>query len=153
MEQLDFKRPVAVQYGMEVFPFFIERGFSVVDLVFNENCVAVLGYSPFNVKVLREGRTLDYLDELVPGESLVLETAVNIKGALPGPKIFKCERYRRKCGFQREQSKGDHFKWIINGHRVSVNYCNGELDVRSLKEIAKLLDLKPRDLIMNILTS
>jgi hypothetical protein len=152
MEPLDYKKPVIVRYGTESLPFYIEKGFSVVDLVFNEKMVAVLGYSPFNARVLRNGVTLGYLDDLIPGESIIIETAIHTKEALPGPKIHKCERYRRKQGFELESSKGDHCKWVINGQAVSVNYCNGELDINSLKDIARHLNVKPRELIINILT-
>jgi len=152
MEPLDYKKPVIVRYGTESLPFYIEKGFSVVDLVFNEKMVAVLGYSPFNAKVLRNGIQLDYHDEIIPGESLVIETRANFKAGLPGPKFHKCERFRRKNGFEIETSKGDHAKWIVDGQAVSVNYCNGELDIKSLKELARQLNLKPRELINNILT-
>ena len=152
MEPLDYKKPVIVRYGTESLPFYIEKGFSVVDLVFNEKLVAVLGYSPFNAKVLRNGIQLDYHDEIIPGESLVVETRANFKAGLPGPKFHKCERFRRKNGFEIEASKGDHAKWIVDGQAVSVNYCNGELDIKSLKELARQLNLKPRELINNILT-
>ena len=92
-----------------------------------------------------------YLDDLIPGESITIETAIQTKAALPGPKFHKCERYRRKQGFKLETSKGDHFKWLINGQAVSVNYCNGELNMNSLKDIAHHLSVKPRELIINIL--
>lgn len=152
MQELDYSKPVIVRYGVDSLPFRIEPGFCVVDLIFNEHAIAVLGFSPFNVRLLRNGLQLSYLDELVPGEAVVLETAVNIKGALPGPKFHKCERYRRKQGFGIARSKGDHAKWIIGDRSIPVNYCGGELDLRSLKDLAHHLKMKPRDLIISILT-
>ncbi len=152
MQKLDYSKPVIVRYGVDSLPLRIEPGFCVVDLIFNENALGVLGFSPFNARVLRDGLQLSHLDELVPGEVVVVETAVNIKEALPGPKFHKCERYRRKQGFGIVRSKGDHAKWIIGDRRIPVNYCGGELDVRSLKDLAHHLKMKPRDLIICILT-
>lgn len=153
MGQFDYTKPVVVRCGLETSLFYIKPGFTVVDLLFDENLVAVLSFSPFNARVLRNGVTLDYREDLVPGDSLTVETAANIKEALPGPKVHKCERYRRKNGFGLEASKGDHAKWIVGGHAISVNYCKGELDIRSLKDLARHLNLKPRELILTILTS
>lgn len=152
MQQFDYTKPIIVRMGTQTSPFYIKPGFNVVDLLFDENLVAGFGFSPFNTRVLRNGVSLDYRDDLVPGELLTIETAANIKEALPGPKVHKCERYRRKQGFKLETSKGDHFKWIIDGSAVPVNYCNGELDINSLKDIARRLNVKPRELIITILT-
>ncbi len=153
MQQFDYTKPVIVRMGTQTSPFYIKPGFNVVDLLFDENLVAEFGFSPFNTRVLRNGVSLDYRDDLVPSESLTLETAANIKEALPGPKIHKCERYFRRSGFRLETSKGDHLKLIVGSQAISVNYCNGELDIRSLKDLARHLNLKPRELIFEILTS
>lgn len=153
MERLDYTKPIMILYGVDSQPFRIKPGFCVIDLLFDEKLVADLGFSPFNSNVLRNGLALNCFETLLPGELLTIETAAHFKEALPGPKLHKCERYRRKQGFEIEPSKGDHAKWIISGHAVSVNYCNGELDIKSLKDLAHHLNLKPRDLISSILTS
>ena len=154
MQPLDYSKPVIVKHGASTLPFQIEPGYCAIDLIFDENAIGILGFSPFNVRALRsDGRVIGYLDELYPGETIVVETAVNTKGALPGPKLHKCERYRRRQGFGIAQSKGDHAMWIVWEKRIPVNYCQGELDLNSLKDLAKHLNVKPRDLIARILSA
>lgn len=154
MQSLDYSKPVTVKHGASAVPFQIEPGFCVVDLILNENAVALFGFSPFNVRAIRnDGHIIGYLDSLYPGEVIILETAANAKEALPGPKFHKCERFRRKQGYGISPSKGDHAVWIVGRERISVNYHQGELDLRSLKDLAGHLKVKPRDLIAMILSA
>jgi len=144
---------VIVRHGSSLLTLHIGPDFCVVDLLFDERATGVLGFSPFNARVIRNGLVLNYLDPLEAGQSLIIETAANTKGALPGPRVHKCERYRRKQGFGIAFAKGDHVKWIVGDKQVSVNYCEGELDQNSLKDLARHLGIKPRDLITDILTA
>lgn len=152
VQPADYSKPVIVKHGASVVPFQIEPEFCLVDLILNENAGTLFGFSPFNVRAIRDdGHVIGFLDSLYPGETIILETAVNIKEALSGPKFHRCERFRRKQGYGIAPGKGDHAVWIVGEERISVNYHQGELDLRSLKDLARHLKEKPRDLIARIL--
>ena len=122
---------ITVIYGVDSLSVRLEHGMRVANLILDSGLADGLGFNPWNVHAIVNGRVLKMDTELVPGQTIVLETAVNTKG-IGTPKEHKCEKWRRKKGYVKEPGKGDHWRWLIGKQWVSVNYRNGDMDFASL---------------------
>jgi hypothetical protein len=142
---------IKVTYGLDSTLVTIKPGMTLADLILDTALSDELGFPPWNVHAVINGFILPPNAELVPGQNLVLEVAANTKG-LGTPKKHKCEKWARRRGFSIEPAKGDHWRWLVQGKWVQINYKNGDLDLASLKAIAHVLGRTARDLFLEIQT-
>jgi hypothetical protein len=140
---------ITVVYGVDSRSVKIKPGLKVANLILDTELADELGFNPWNVNAIINGHVLRMDTKLVPGQTVVLETAANTKG-VGTPKEHKCEKWRRKNGYVKEPGKGDHWRWLIGQRRVTVNYRNGHMDFASLKAIAHLLNRSVADLAQDI---
>lgn len=142
---------ISIKYGLQSVPIQIKSGTTITDLILDTDITDVLGFDPWNVRAIVKDVVVPLTTELKPGQILLLETAVNTKG-VGTPKEHKCEKWRRQNGFSKKPAKGDHWRWLVAGEWIHVNYKNGHMDLASLKAVARVLGRQVRDLFLEIQT-
>jgi len=143
--------------GIAVFRFgignaqsvYVRQGTTVGDLILDTDLAGKLGFDPFSVRVLLNQKPLALGNVIVPDVLIEIETVGTQKSGFAPPKRHKCERWMRDngCAPLPTRRNDDHEDWNVNGDRVQVNYRNGEMDLASLKAIARALKAKPFDVL------
>jgi hypothetical protein len=88
-----------------------------------------------------------YSSSFEPPGYLLWSPAILSQFQLPTPKRPQFERYARKHKIRHHGfGPGDHQVWIVQGKKVHVNYKRGELDLASLKAVARVVGMPPAEL-------